>query len=1117
LLKSDRLPIIRLNQYAFFRQDGYVTRYIKQRKDVFMTTSTDESDILERQDIYAFPASFAQERLWLLDQLEPNTATYNLSYTLHISGSLDVQALERSLNALIERHEILRTRFIARDGKPMQVVDASLSLPLVVLDLQEVPESQREAEVLRLANEQVQQPFDLVRGPLLRAILLRLNERESLFVLVVHHIIFDSWSMGVFFRELQTIYQGFIGGQVATLPDLVVQYADFAHWQREWLQGELLQEQLSYWKGHLANATSVLELPYDYARPSVLRSQGSSRLFKLPGFLSDSLKALSRREGVGLFMTLVAAFQTLLYRYSGQEDVLIGTVTADRAQPEIENVIGFFVNTLVLRSDLSADPTFRELLARVREVILQAQAHQNVPFEHLVKELKSERSLGQNPFFQVMMALEPPSPALLPGWTVKRMDLKTGGAKFDLYLEMEDQPDGLLIYLEYNSDLFEEATIVRMVGHWQTLLEGIVAHPEKRLSELPFLPEHERHQLLVEWNATAQAYPADQCIHQLFEEQVKRSAGATALVYEEQASTYLTYRELNERANRLAHHLRQLGVGPDVLVGLCMDRSLEMVVGMLGILKAGGAYVPLDPAFPSERIAFMLEDAQAPVLVTQRHLLAQFPRHGTQIVCLDADEAGLAGQPTSNLVTASASDNLAYVIYTSGSTGRPKGVQIPHRAVVNFLLSMRQQPGLTADDRWLAVTTLSFDIAALELFLPLLVGACVIVASRDVVTSGRALAETISCSRATVMQATPVTWRMLLAAGWQGERQLKVLCGGEALPLELAQQLLPKVASLWNMYGPTETTIWSTVSKIEPDDKMVTIGHPIANTQVYILDAHLQLRPIGVPGELYIGGDGLARGYLNRPELTAERFIRHPFSNEPGARLYKTGDLARYRTDGHIEHLGRLDFQVKIRGFRIELGEIESVLSHHPAVQQVVVMAREDAPGDKQLVAYVVLHEKQTATAGELQQHTMKQLPNYMLPAAFVFLEAFPLTPNNKVDRGKLPAPDQLQSDKPYVAPRTPVEETVAKAWSQALGVERVGVQDNFFALGGHSLLAMQIISGLRMSLQVELPLRGFFEAPTVAQLSEIIEQLKANSSKSRVPVIRALSREAQRVQLVEE
>jgi amino acid adenylation domain-containing protein len=782
-------------------------------------------------------------------------------------------------------------------------------------------------------------------------------------------------------------------------------------------------------------------------------------------------------------MTMMAAFQILLHRYTGQEDVVIGTFAANR-QAETEALVGFFVNTLVLRTDLSGDPSFTALLGRVREVVLAAQANQEIPFAYLVKALRPDRQAGRNPLFQVVMSFDAPLSSLAEGWESVNLGNLTESAQFELALQVQESSQGVSCHFEYSTDLFDEATIARLVGHWQTLLEAIVANSNQSLSALPLLPEQERQQLLVEWNVTETAYPVDQCLHQLFEAQVERTPHAVAVVFDGEE---MTYQELNRRANQLAHYLQHLGVGPEVLVGLCVERSLDMVVGVLGILKAGGAYVPLDPRFPSDRIAFMLEDAQAPVLVTQQHLIAQISADETKVVCLDTDQSVLAQQSETNLLPSANSANLAYVIYTSGSTGRPKGVQIIHRAVVNFLLSMREQPGLSAEDTLLAVTTLSFDIAGLELFLPLIVGARVIVAARDVVTNGEALIKTLAQTGTTVMQATPVTWRILLAAGWQGNPRLKILCGGEALPMELAQQLLPKAASLWNLYGPTETTIWSSVCQIEPSAEVISIGRPIANTQIYLLDAHLQPVPIGVPGELYIGGDGLARGYLNRPELTAERFIHHPSTGE---RLYKTGDLARYRSDGTIEHLGRLDFQVKLRGFRIELGEIEAVLGQHPAVRLAIVMAREDTPGDKRLVAYIELQQEQSATAVELKSHLTKHLPAYMVPSAFVLLEKLPLTPNGKVDRKALPAPESGRNvvDDSYVAPRSPVEQQLVEVWEELLGTRPIGIKDDFFELGGNSFLAVRLFDRMAQVCNQKLPLSTLFAGATIEHLAKELE-----------------------------
>lgn len=1064
------------------------------------------------------PLSFEQEQLWFLAQLIPDSAVYNGSLTIGFKGSLDVTAFEQGLNEFINRHQIWRTSFPIVDGQPMQVIHPASNLKLSLVDLRNLPEAERESEALRLAAEDIMRPFDLAHGPLLRAMLVRLGDEDYRLFMALHHIIFDAVSIyQVFLPELHALYGSFSSGKPSPLPPLPIQYADYAAWEREPLQKDIFAQHLAYWKQQLSGAPAILQLPIDHPRLAVQTFEGAQQSLVLPKTLTDALQVLSRQEDATLFMTLVAAFQTLLHRYSGQDDLVIGTVSAGRTQAETEALIGFFENPLVLRTDLSGNPTFRELLGRVREVILEAQEHQALSFESLVKELQPERQLGQNPLFQVMLTLVPTLlPSLPSGWNLVQMEVETGTSRFDLTLELEDRPEGLLSRFEYRTELFDEATIARMAGHWQTLLEGVVADPAQRIAVLPLLTEKERHQLLVDWNATHAEYPKDQCIHQLFEAQVERTPEAVAVVFEDQQ---LTYHELNVRANQLAHHLQDLGVGPDVLVGLCVERSLDMVVGLLGILKAGGAYVPLDPAFPSERLAFMLEDAQTPVLVTQQRLTIQLPKYEAKVVCLDTDQAVLAQQSGTNVLPTATSAHQAYVIYTSGSTGRPKGVQIIHRAVVNFLWSMVEQPGLSAEDTLLAITTLSFDIAALELFLPLMVGARVVVASRDVVVDGTALMETLARTRATVMQATPVTWRSLLAAGWQGNRHLKILCGGEALPQELAQQLLPKAASLWNLYGPTETTIWSSIYQIEPDEEAISIGRPIANTQIYLLDQHLQPVPVGVPGELYIGGDGLARGYLNRPELTTERFIPHPFSDESDARLYKTGDLARYLPDGTIEHLGRLDFQVKLRGYRIELGEIEAVLNEYPAVQQAVVVAREDAPGDKRLAAYIVLQnivlqKDQTAMVDDLRSHMMQQVPAYMVPSAFVLLETLPLTPNGKVDRRALPAPDDTRPElrEAFVAPRTPIEEMVTGIWSQVLGIEQIGIHDDFFTLGGQSLLATQVTSRLRTALQVEVPLRTFFEASTVAQLAEIIPGLQAQRATPQMPALGTFSREAYRV-----
>ncbi|MEO7020419.1 MAG: amino acid adenylation domain-containing protein [Ktedonobacteraceae bacterium] len=1082
-------------------------------------SATEEHSIKRCSTGNTAPLSFGQQQVWLLAQLMPDIPVYNECVTIHLPGQLNVAVFEQSLSEILQRHEAWRTSFPLVDGLPVQRIHPPALLKLPVVDLRYLPEAEREDEALRLATEDACVLFDLANGPLLHAKLVQLSETEHRLFLTIHHIIFDGVAIyQVLLPELYAIYTAFFAGQPSPLPALAVQYTDYAHWQRAQARQERFTAQLAYWKEQLANAPAALELPTDRPRPPVSTYRGSMQPFALSKDLTDALKALSRREGATLYTTLAAAFKTLLYRYTGQDDLLIGTASAGRNRPEIQQLIGYFLNTLVLRTDLSGNPSFRELLLRVRSVIASAVAHEDVPFEYLVKELQPERNLGLNPLFQVLLTLEPQLAMVPSGWTLTQMDVTVGTSKFDLSLELDDRPEGLIGRFEYNSDLFDTSTIERMIGHWQMLLTGIVANPAQRLTELPILTLLEREQLLTTWNDTQAEYPVEQCIHQLFEEQVARTPEAIAVVYQD---TRLTYRELNVRANRLAHHLHQLGVGAESLVGLYMERSLEMVIGLLAILKTGGAYVPLDPTYPAERIAFMLKDSQTTVILTQHHLAAQLPVGAAKLVCLDTDASLLAQQREDNPLTPVTATNLAYVIYTSGSTGQPKGVQIPHRAVVNFLTSMRQQPGLTAEDTLLAVTTLSFDIAGLELFLPLCVGARLVLASREIVANGAALAEMLVRTHTTVMQATPVTWRILLAAGWQGNPCLKILCGGEALPLDLARQLLPKCASLWNMYGPTETTIWSSLAQITSDCETISIGRPIANTQMYVLDPELQLVPIGVPGELYIGGAGLARGYLNQPELTATRFIRHPFSNTPDARLYRTGDLARYRADGTVELIGRLDHQVKVRGFRIELGEIESTLEHHPAVRQALVVVRDDILGEQHLVAYVIPETSYTPTPQDLRNHLAQQVPAYMQPSAFVLLQTLPLTPNGKVDRKALPAPEVSRSaiETPLVAPTLTAHYQLLQIWQELLNVESLGIQDNFFHLGGHSLLAARLINRIEQVFHTKLPLTTLFARPTIEQLATALLEdetvspvdLGPAESSTRSPVVTVQASQARR------
>ena len=1058
----------------------------------------------------ALPLSFAQQRLWFLDQLDPSNPFYNISSAILLKGSLNVPILEQSFQEIVQRHEALRTSFVNVNGEPVQVIAPALNITLPVVDLQKLSLEEREAEARQLTNLHARHSFDLTQSPLLQTTLLQLAEDEHILLFTIHHIVADAWSAGVLISEVAALYESFSTGTPLLLPDLPIQYADFTLWQRQWLQTEVRSSQMAYWKQQLGGNLPVLQLPTERSRPPIQTFRGKKQSWTIPQALSQALKSISQREAVTLFMTLLAAFKTLLYRYTNQTDILVGSAIANRNRSEIESLIGFFVNTLVLRTDLSGNPSFRELLRRIREVTLDAYTHQDLPFEQLVAELQPERNLGHTPLFQVMFVLQnaPMETLKLSGLSLTPIEVDTEIARFDLTLSLTDTAQGLIGVFEYNTDLFDSAAIARMQGHFQTLLEGIVANPDQQLSDLPILTQAEQQQLLGDWNNSQTDYP-QVCIHQLFEAQVERTPDAIAVVFEDQQ---LTYQQLNSRANQLAHHLQTLGVGKETLVGICTERSLLMMVGLLGILKAGGAYLPLDPAYPAERLAFMLEDAKVSVLLTQQNLLAALPQHQAQVVCLEEILEGSADNPINNATA----DNLAYVIYTSGSTGQPKGVQITHSAVVNFLTAMRLNPGLTQQDILLSVTTLSFDIAALELYLPLIVGARLVIVSRQVATDATQLIEQLASCGATVMQATPATWRLLLAAGWERSR-LKILCGGEALDRHLADQLLQKGCEVWNLYGPTETTIWSAIHKVESkqqmeqQDSIVSIGRPIANTQFYILDSEQKLVPVGIPGELHIGGAGLARGYLHRPELTAEKFISHPFQSSRGVkeecdRLYKTGDLVRYRADGTLEFLGRIDHQVKIRGFRIELGEIEALLNQHPGVQASVVVIRGDEPSDRRLVAYLVFQPDQVTAITELSRFLEKKLPSYMMPRAFVILEALPLTPNGKIDRRALPAPDpgRLHLEEGAIAPRDPVEEVLAGIWQEVLGVEILSIYDNFFELGGHSLLATRVISRMRKTFEVDVSLRRLFESPTVAGLAaEIHKVIKAEIVREIPPIQR--------------
>src|SRR3989440_7655969 len=969
------------------------------------------------------------------------------------------------------------------------------SSPPLHLDLSGLSPQERESELRRLARAEIHRPFDLVRGPLWRLRLLRLEAEDWVLLLMMHHIITDGWSMQVLLHELTQPTRAKTPGRLLDWPALPIQYADYALWQRQWLQGARLEGQLAYWRKQLAGL-EPLQLPTDHGRPSVQSYRGAQQVLHLSAAVQQRLQALSRQEGVTLFMTLLAGWLLVLQRYSGQSDVAVGTPIANRSQTELEGLLGFFVNTLVLRCQLEGQASVRELLAHVREVTLGAYSHQEVPFEQVVEALQPERELNRSPLFQVMFAGQQ---EVLPqqGWegiTLQGEDpeLELDIAKFDLTLEVAESEQGIEAALEYNTDLFEPATVKRMLMHWQQALQALVQQPDQPLATLPLLTEAEQ-ALLERWNATQRVYPQERCVHELFAQQAQRQPDSIALL---QGEASLSYGELDRRANQVAHSLRQLGVGPEVLVGLCMERSLEMVVGLLGILKAGGAYVPLDPAYPPARLAFMVQDAQVAVLLTQEASVQGLPPHHLPVIALDRDWKMISQQPTYPLPSGTSAEHLAYVMYTSGSTGQPKGVEICHRSITRLLFGV-EYARLDGSRRLLHMAPISFDASTFELWGALLHGARCILLPERLPTASR-IGSLIQQQQVTTTWLTASLFNAILDEAPESLRGLQqLLTGGEALSVGHIRRALQELpgTELINGYGPTESTTFTCCHPIErelsPATRSIPIGQPISNTQVYLLDAHLQPVPLGIAGELYLGGDGLARGYLTRPELTAERFVPHPCSQRPGARLYKTGDLARYLPDGSLEFVGRLDHQVKLRGYRIELGEIEQALLHHPAVSECVVVVRQSQAGSKQLVAYVVAAQDQEAVEqATLRSFLGERLPEYMVPSHIMVLDVLPLTANGKVDRRALPAPEPLADTRePYAAPRTSIEQSLMEIWSQVLRLPQVGIHDNFFALGGDSILSLSLIAQARRA-GLQLPAKQLFQAPTIAQLSQLVTPL---------------------------
>lgn len=1074
------------------------------------------------------PLSFAQQRLWFLDQLQPGSPFYNLFSAVRLQGELDISALEQSFDEIVNRHEALRTIFPNVNGKPVQVIFPALKLTLQCKDLRELPEVEREAEVRRLVTEEVRRPFDLSRGPLLRLTLLRTGEQDHMLVFCIHHIISDGWSSRVLIRELVTCYKSFLMQQRPQLPDLPVQYVDFARWQREWLQGEALQTQLEYWRTQLAGAPPILALPIAKPRPAVQTFRGAREMHILPPAISAAIDSLSRHERVTPFMVLLAVFQVVLSRYTGQDDIVVGTPIAGRGQIETEDLIGFFVNTLVLRTNLAGNPSFKELLGRVREVALGAAAHQDLPFEKLVEELQPERDLSRTPLFQTMFALQniPQDSYSLPNLTLSPMAADTGAAKFDLTMFFRPTEDGLLGILEYNTDLFDAESIRRMWLHYETMLQGLLAAPEHRISSLPLLSEPERRQVLEEWNDTTCDYPQDSCFHQLFEAQAQRSPDAIAVESDE---ARLTYDELNQRANRLARFLVAKGVGPESLVAVLAQRGISLLTAVLGIFKASAAYLPLDPRHPVTRQVKVLTQSHASVILIAEELESVAEPISEQLVGSDMvaqifqlERVLESRDDSEDLTLRGGPRNLAYVIFTSGSTGIPKGAMIEQRGMINHLFIKVRDLELTSADIVAQTASQCFDISVWQFLAPLLVGGRVRIFGDEVVADPKALLHALEKEAITIVETVPSLLRAILAemqASGGTSVPLRALlwmvATGEALAPEICdswQQSVGDSVRLLNAYGPTECSDDVTHYEVKGALKELVrmpIGRALSNTKLYIVDREMGPVPAGVSGELYVGGAGVGRGYLYDAGRTAHSFVPDPFNGLAGGRLYRTGDLCRYLPDGDIEFLGRIDDQVKVRGFRIELGEIEAVLSSHTGIEQVAVVVREDIEGDKRLVAYVVPSQHSTLAPDDLREYLKSQLPDYMTPQVFVMLDALPLTPNGKLDRRSLPSPDYSQQTrgKAYQAPRTATEKIVAEIWSEVLGEQGIGVEDNFFSVGGHSLLATQVISRVRQRFEIELPLRVIFESPTVAELSTAIEGERVQQTGTETSALTRRSR----------
>ena len=1114
-----------------------IIEFLIQAENTFKSTTTNIKPVPRSQTL---PLSFAQQRLWFMEQLQPGSPAYNIPTGVKISGDLDIDCLEKSLNEIIRRHEVLRTNFETEAGQPIQVIKSERKISLTIHNLQQLDSDTQEAKIQELSRQETLQPFDLEQDLLLRVTLIRLASQEHLILLTMHHIISDGWSMDILIRELITLYQVFATGDSSPLPELAIQYADFAKWQREWLQGEVLEQQLSYWKQKLSGTLPVLQLPTDFPRSRVQTFKGANQSFSLGEELTQKLATLAQESGVTMFMLLLAAYKVLLSRYSGQDDIIVGVPIANRNRTEIEDLIGFFTNTLVLRSNLSNSPTFKQLLAQIKALTYSAYDHQDLPFEKLVEELQPERDLSYNPLFQAKFRLEnQPQPLEIPGLTITALKQTEFAAKLDISLDMYETRSGLVGGFEYNTDLFKSDTISRLIEHFRTLLWGIVNNPDCPITDLPLLTEAEKQQILLDWNDTEIEYQENLCFHQLFEAQVAKTPDNIALVFQKQQ---LTYAELNQRSNQLAAYLSSLGVKLESRVGICIDRSLEMIIAFLAVLKAGGAYVPLDPAYPQERLDYIVEDSQIKILLTEAKYRQKFTDRNLTVVEVIQESGVLKDTPSdirsqnsevriqksgvlkdtpsdirsqnsevqefrssgvsisspispsphlpiSPSPSALSPENLAYIIYTSGSTGKPKGVLIPHRGLTNLTEHKIRACQVDANSCVLQFFSFSFDASIPEIIMSLGCGAKLCLASRETLLPGEGLLNLMREEKVTHITITPSALATLPAAELPDLKM--VLVGGEAPSEELINQWSENRLFI-NAYGPTEVTVNASMVSCGNGNPVEPTIAPSANKQLYICDRHMQLVSVGAIGELHIAGVGLARGYLNRPELTAEKFIPNPFvgAKGPSPLLYKTGDLACYLPDGRIKLLGRIDNQVKIRGFRIEPGEIETLINQYPEVKISVVTTLEDTRGDKYLAAYVVFKPNSNAQTSSLRNFLQTRVPGYMIPQAFVALDSLPLNPNGKVDLKALPTPEQEKSaiEQKIITPRNSSEEKLVRIFAEVLEVEQISIHDNFFDLGGHSLLATKLVALLLEEFAIDINVIDLFEAPTVEGLAKRIE-----------------------------